>query len=586
MYTSAELQALRAADGGASLPGIDTPTGNQLPAVSLVKANTLTTSRAAGLGYVYDPSNDTVGVYGDNVTLSGIDFGSVEVYITGNNDTITNSTFEPADGGNWYSVFQTAGSATIENSTFTGPKYSLNYGFSDFIGGNQLTIKNNSFINSQADAIHILNGVVTGNYFSGAGYLDYNMGHPDAIWVTGTTSSVSITNNFIDWTTSNDANIDAEHPTGTTFTNNPIRITGEGGNSKNVYVSGNYLLGGSYTTQIGTPSWSPIQGTLTNINFTGNYVGFSTNGAFFPGSSSNAYISGNTIVDYNNSKFSTTAWASYLAAGVPTTNLIVSTGGGILNRATQSTTLYGGGYSQIDLYGNTCIAETNYVGGYGSQTFIMGGGANILTELAISNSSTESGVDNVAGFDPSKDVIDLSRIDANPTVAGIQSFTYIGTAAFSGAGAQVRYQISGGTTTVQAKLAGNSSADLTINIAGAIPLSAADFALTAAASKADAAAAASLPVIRWASGTLTEFCYTGVQGHSYTAYSSLEVNQTIVAQNFTVNATTNQINLTGSNVTVTRGSSTESIGAGTGASPRITTQTRASRSRPRPAARH
>ena len=122
MYTSAELQLLRAADGGASLPGVDTPTGNQLPAASLVKANTLTTSRAAGLGYFYDPSQNTVDVYGDNVTLSGIDFGSMEVYITGSNDTIKNSTFEPANGGNWYSVLQDGtGSATIENSTFTGP---------------------------------------------------------------------------------------------------------------------------------------------------------------------------------------------------------------------------------------------------------------------------------------------------------------------------------------------------------------------------------------------------------------------------------------------------------------------------------
>ena len=448
MYTSEELQLLRAADGGAKLPGIDTPTGNQLPAASLVKANTLTTSRAANLGYNYDPSQNTIDVYGNNVTLSGIDFGSMEVYITGNNDTITNSTFETANSGNWYSVFQDGTGATIENSTFTGPKYSLPYGFSDFIGsGNQITIKNNSFIDAQADAIHVVNGVVTGNYFSGAGYLDYNLGHPDAVWISGTSGSVSVTNNFIDATISNDA----QNASGSTWTNSAIRITGESGNASNITVSGNYLLGGTYT--VGVISGDP--GTLSNVNVTGNYIGFGTYGAFFPGSSSFANTNGNTIFDWSNPNYSSSAWASYLAAGVPTTNLIVSTGGGILNRATQPTTLYGAGYKGVVLYGNTSIAETNYVGGYGSQTFIMGGGANILTELAVSDSSSASGVDNVAGFDPSKDVIDLSHIDANLTTAGLQSFTYIGTAAFSGAGAQVRYQISGGTTTVQAKLAGD-----------------------------------------------------------------------------------------------------------------------------------
>ena len=436
----------------------------------------------------------------------------------------------------------------------------MSYAFSDFIGGNQLTIKNNSFIDAPADAIHILNGVVTGNYFSGGGYLDYSLGHPDAIWVTGTSKSVSITNNFIDWTTSNDAAIDAEHANGTTYTNDAIRITGEGGNANNITVSGNYLLGGGYTTQIGMEA----NGTLTNVNFTGNYIGFSTYGAYFPGSSSIGNISGNAIFDWSNPNYSSSAWTSYLAAGVSTPNLVVSTGGGILNTSTQATTLYGAGYSQVVLYGNTSIAETNYVGGYGSQTLIMGGGANILTELAISDSSTQSGVDNVAGFDASKDVIDLSRIDADLTTAGIQNFTYIGTAAFSGAGAQVRYSVSGATTTVQAKLAGDSSADLTITINGAAPLTAANFALTAAASKSASAAAAGLSVVRVASGSLVEYSYTGLQGHSYTSYTSLAINQTLVAQDYNLNAGANQISLTASNVTVTRGSAAESIAASNG----------------------
>jgi hypothetical protein len=559
MYTSAELQLLRGADAGASLPGIDTPTGNQLPAASLVKANTITTSKTSNPGYYYDPVQNRVIVYQDGVTLSGVDFGSSWLDISGNNVTVNNCTFEPVTGSNWYSVYQYGTGATIENSTFTGPKYSMQ--LSDFIAsGNQITIQNNSFIDAPSDAIHILNGVVTGNYFSGAGYEDYSLAHPDAIWVTQTTSSVSITNNFIDWTSSNDADIDAQHASGATWTNNPIRITGEGGNANNITVTGNYLLGGAYS--IGIAGGDP--GTLTNVNVSGNYMGFSVNGAYLPGAPSTVTYGGDTIFDWSNPSYSSNAWASYLAAGVPTPNLIVSAGGGILNKSTQATTLYGAGYKQLVLYGNTSVAETNYVGGYGSQTFIMGGGANILTELAISDSSLESGVDNVAGFDATKDVIDLSRIDADLTTAGIQNFTFIGTAAFSGDGAQVRDQVSGNTTTIQAKLAGDSSADMTITLNGAAPLSAANFALTSSASASAAASAASLSVVRGASGSLIQYSYTGLQGHNYTSYNSLAINQTIVAQDYNVNASTNQVSLTGSNVTIARGSSTESIAASNG----------------------
>ena len=59
-----------------------------------------------------------------------------------------------------------------------------------------MTIENNSFLNSPTDAIDMHSGVVTGNYFSGAGYQPG--AHADAIWVTDSTGPTSITDNFID----------------------------------------------------------------------------------------------------------------------------------------------------------------------------------------------------------------------------------------------------------------------------------------------------------------------------------------------------------------------------------------------------
>ena len=96
----------------------------------------------------------------------------------------------------------------------------------------------------------------------------------------------------------------------------------------------------------------------------------------------------------------------------------------------------------------------------------------------------------ISNFDPAKDVIDLSRIDANITTPGLQHFTFIGTAPFSGTGAQVRYQLNPATnqTFVEVDLAGDSGnywPDFEIVLSGLMPLTAANFALTAAQSTTD-----------------------------------------------------------------------------------------------------
>ena len=79
----------------------------------------------------------------------------------------------------------------------------------------------------------------------------------------------------------------------------------------------------------------------------------------------------------------------------------------------------------------------------------------------------------------SKDRIDLSAIQANLTVSG-KHFTYIGSAPFTSAGAQVRVvqEPSSNLTLVEATLAGDSSPDLEIRLAGILNLTAANFVLT------------------------------------------------------------------------------------------------------------
>ena len=174
----------------------------------------------------------------------------------------------------------------------------------------------------------------------------------------------------------------------------------------------------------------------------------------------------------------------------------------------------GNGFASAHLGAGT--GETNFVGGFGSQSLFGGQGANILTYLAIGD-----GGDRMSGFDPAKDVIDLSRIDANITEAGLQNFTFIGAAPFS-VGAQVRYQLNptNDTTTVQAALAGDPTADFTITLGGLVSLTAANFALTAGQSSADLADGAVLTYskVQTAAGAPTETAYSNVQGRAYTSY--------------------------------------------------------------------
>ena len=148
------------------------------------------------------------------------------------------------------------------------------------------------------------------------------------------------------------------------------------------------------------------------------------------------------------------------------------------------------------MYGST--SETVLIGGAGGQYMTGGSGADIFKYLAISD-SIAAHPDSIDNFDPAKDAIDLSAIDANPAQAGMQNFTFIGTAAFSGSAGQVRYQYDAAhnQTLVQAELVGNSLARqkqcrLPDSISGNVNLTAANFALTAASSSADMAAGSAL----------------------------------------------------------------------------------------------
>ena len=390
-------------------------------------------------------------------------------------------------------------------------------------------------------------GLVTGNYFSGAGYLPG--AHADAIWVTDSTGT-TITDNFIDGTTN------ADSPAGQ---NSDLRLTNELGDLSNVTVSGNYLLGGNYTVEAGSTNTTY---TISNVSIANNYIGFDLTAPYYPTTDTGISETGTTIVDFTNPTPSTQAQAAYQAAGVPTTNVVSATTSSVWAIASGSTptTVFGNGIVGEDLGGGT--GETIFVGGAGTQHLYGGQGANIFTYLAVSD-----GGDTLSNFDPAKDVIDLSNINANITTPGLQSFTFIGTAAFDG-GAEVRYQQdpTTGVTYVQAALAGDISADFTITIEGLVSLTAANFALTPAQSSADLAAGAALAYskVQTAAGAPTEYKYSNVQGKAYTSYDSFGGSSGVAADDLNLSTTANALVLYAPSMTVTRGGGSESLQIGTG----------------------
>jgi arylsulfatase A-like enzyme len=128
--------------------------------------------------------------------------------------------------------------------------------------------------------------------------------------------------------------------------------------------------------------------------------------------------------------------------------------------------------------------EDTLRGGPGHDTLLGGVGRDVFTFNAVAESPAGADRDTIFGFDgvgaASGDLIDLSSIDANRSLAGDQEFVFIGTAAFSAAG-QIRVFDAGAHTIVQLNTDSALGADMEIQVndAGATAgqWAAADFVL-------------------------------------------------------------------------------------------------------------
>jgi Ca2+-binding RTX toxin-like protein len=148
----------------------------------------------------------------------------------------------------------------------------------------------------------------------------------------------------------------------------------------------------------------------------------------------------------------------------------------------------------LSITGNA-VAQT-LIGGAGPDLLVGNGGGDILVGnagfdvlqgaagfadtmrfLLPGDSVVGTQRDVVQAFNPAEgDRIDLAAIDANPGLAGDQGFTFRGTDAFTGAGAELRFFVSGSSSVIQAAISGSTVA-FEIRVSGLTSLGAGDFLL-------------------------------------------------------------------------------------------------------------
>lgn len=178
-------------------------------------------------------------------------------------------------------------------------------------------------------------------------------------------------------------------------------------------------------------------------------------------------------VDTINSSVSFTLGDYLENLGLSGTANINGTGNGLANKIVGNigdNILSGGG-------GNDVLA-----GGAGDDVLIGGGGVDQLSGGAGADTfvfqlftDVAFGTDQITDFNAAQgDLIDLSGIDFNSTVGGMQDFDFIGATAFGHHAGELRYQVQGTSIFLQADLNGDGLADFAIKLGNVSSITADD----------------------------------------------------------------------------------------------------------------
>lgn len=134
------------------------------------------------------------------------------------------------------------------------------------------------------------------------------------------------------------------------------------------------------------------------------------------------------------------------------------------------------GGSGADTLGGGAGRDT-LTGGAGKDRLTGGAGIDVFRFFDGDFGTAAKQADLVTDFTQGADRIDLQFSDGNTSATGVQHYTFVGTAAFTGAAAQLRYEIADGQTIVSADRNGDAVGDWFIRLSGEIALGTGDFIL-------------------------------------------------------------------------------------------------------------
>lgn len=147
-------------------------------------------------------------------------------------------------------------------------------------------------------------------------------------------------------------------------------------------------------------------------------------------------------------------------------------GNDTLNGGSGNDSLEGGSGSDSLIGG---LGNDTLWGGAGKDILNGGTGSDVFVYKNINESLATVARDKIIDFVLGEDLIDLSLIDADSSLAGDQAFNYVGTTAFTGVAGQLRYASASGL--VMGDVNGDGTADFHIELLGKPSISAADFVL-------------------------------------------------------------------------------------------------------------
>lgn len=207
---------------------------------------------------------------------------------------------------------------------------------------------------------------------------------------------------------------------------------------------------------------------------------------FSTGLARNTAVSGNGAITVNMDVGTPLVSTPFAFAGTDVSFVVNGTSGFDIIKLGNSNGNVANGGDGVDQIRGGQLADT--INGGNDNDKIMGsGGADILTGgagndqfryLLATDSGPGANADRITDFTIGSDRLNLTAIDTNPLVDGVQGFAFIGDAAFAATGtAQVRYGNSGADLLVQADVNGDGIADMEIIMQGNAGqmLSAADF---------------------------------------------------------------------------------------------------------------